>query len=183
MVYVQIFFFLMIMPVCLHFCDRKQQPAIRAQIPNIWEDKVIFAHLGSNKLCADCFRNTIHAVACHVGWGERWVAIAVQRAKTDEINHNSSFKASPESCKPLTGFRVARWLQNQTEILSVHCYLVFLGRLISGALFSAIFSSNWWILTHGEGGAIGKESACQCRRHEFDPWVRKIPWGLQSVGF
>ena len=28
------------------------------------------------------------------------------------------------------------------------------------------------------GGAIGKEAACQCRRHnkhEFDPWVRKIP--------
>ena len=23
----------------------------------------------------------------------------------------------------------------------------------------------------------GKESACQCRRHKFDPWVRKIPWG------
>ncbi|XP_055413703.1 zinc finger CW-type PWWP domain protein 2 isoform X2 [Bubalus kerabau] len=22
----------------------------------------------------------------------------------------------------------------------------------------------------------GKESACQCRRHELDPWVRKIPW-------
>ena len=22
----------------------------------------------------------------------------------------------------------------------------------------------------------GKESACQCRRHKFDPWVRKIPW-------
>ena len=22
----------------------------------------------------------------------------------------------------------------------------------------------------------GKESACQCRRLEFDPWVRKIPW-------
>ena len=29
------------------------------------------------------------------------------------------------------------------------------------------------------GGASGKEPACQCRRHkrhEFDPWVRKIPW-------
>ena len=28
-------------------------------------------------------------------------------------------------------------------------------------------------------GASGKESACQCRRrrrHELDPWVRKIPW-------
>ena len=29
------------------------------------------------------------------------------------------------------------------------------------------------------GGAKGKESACQCRRHKrcgFDPWVGKIPW-------
>ena len=29
------------------------------------------------------------------------------------------------------------------------------------------------------GGASGKQSACQCRRHKrrgFDPWVRKIPW-------
>ena len=22
----------------------------------------------------------------------------------------------------------------------------------------------------------GKESTCQCRRHRFDPWVRKISW-------
>jgi len=22
----------------------------------------------------------------------------------------------------------------------------------------------------------GKESACQCRRHRFAPWVEKIPW-------
>ena len=26
----------------------------------------------------------------------------------------------------------------------------------------------WWLSS--------KESACQCRRHGFDPWVRKIPW-------
>ena len=26
----------------------------------------------------------------------------------------------------------------------------------------------WWL--------SGKESACQCRRHEFNPWVGKIPW-------
>ena len=26
----------------------------------------------------------------------------------------------------------------------------------------------WWL--------SGKESACQCRRHRFDPWVRMIPW-------
>ena len=29
------------------------------------------------------------------------------------------------------------------------------------------------------GGASGRESACQCRRHKgwgYNPWVRKIPW-------
>ena len=26
------------------------------------------------------------------------------------------------------------------------------------------------------GGASGKESARQCRRHGFNPWVGKIPW-------
>ena len=25
----------------------------------------------------------------------------------------------------------------------------------------------------------GKESACQCRRHGFSPWIRKIPWRRQ----
>ena len=26
------------------------------------------------------------------------------------------------------------------------------------------------------GGTRGKESACQCRRCRFNPWIRKIPW-------
>ena len=26
----------------------------------------------------------------------------------------------------------------------------------------------------------GKESTCQCRRHGFHPWVRKIPWRRES---
>ena len=26
----------------------------------------------------------------------------------------------------------------------------------------------WWL--------NGRESACQCRKHRFDPWVRNIPW-------
>jgi len=25
-------------------------------------------------------------------------------------------------------------------------------------------------------GLVGKESASQCRRYAFDPWVGKIPW-------
>ena len=26
------------------------------------------------------------------------------------------------------------------------------------------------------GGSDGKEFCLQFRRHEFDPWIRKIPW-------
>ena len=31
----------------------------------------------------------------------------------------------------------------------------------------------WWV--------SGKESACQCRRHGFDPWSRKIPHALEQL--
>ena len=35
--------------------------------------------------------------------------------------------------------------------------------------------------THAHpGGAVGKESTCQCRRHKrygFERWVRDVPWG------
>ena len=27
----------------------------------------------------------------------------------------------------------------------------------------------------------GKESACQCRRHRFDPWSRKIPHSMEQL--
>ena len=36
----------------------------------------------------------------------------------------------------------------------------------------------WWCM-HSYGlprRLSGKESACQCRRHGFNPWVGKIPW-------
>ena len=29
----------------------------------------------------------------------------------------------------------------------------------------------WWL--------IGKEFTCQCRRHGFNPWSRKIPWRME----
>ena len=31
------------------------------------------------------------------------------------------------------------------------------------------------------GGTSGKESACQCKRPGFDPWVRKIPWRREGL--
>jgi len=30
-------------------------------------------------------------------------------------------------------------------------------------------------------GSTGKESACQGRRHRFDPWIRKIPWRREKL--
>ena len=34
-----------------------------------------------------------------------------------------------------------------------------------------------FVFIHGLPGWLSaKEFACQCRRHRFDPWVRKIPW-------
>ena len=27
---------------------------------------------------------------------------------------------------------------------------------------------------------VGKESTCQCRRHRFGPWVKKMPWKRKS---
>ena len=47
--------------------------------------------------------------------------------------------------------------------------------------------SKWWsiyIYIHicFPGGASGKESTCQCkrhRRHEFNPWDRKTPWSTK----
>ena len=37
--------------------------------------------------------------------------------------------------------------------------------------YSWLAGLPWWLR--------GKESACQCRRHGFDPWVRKIPWEIK----
>ena len=31
-----------------------------------------------------------------------------------------------------------------------------------------MYGLPWWL--------SGKGSTCQCRRHKFNPWVRKIPW-------
>ena len=50
------------------------------------------------------------------------------------------------------------------------------GDLHSKAYFRTVFHflseyqvwASWWLHS--------KESTCQCRRHGFNPWVRKIPW-------
>ena len=46
-------------------------------------------------------------------------------------------------------------------------------------LFSKQCWNNWIAICNKwgfPGGSDSKESACQCRRHRFDPWIGKIPW-------
>ena len=44
---------------------------------------------------------------------------------------------------------------------------------ISQDSLSSLVTLRFW---DSPGGTSGKESACQCRRPGFNPWVRKIPW-------
>ena len=47
--------------------------------------------------------------------------------------------------------------------------------LLQMTLFHSFF---WWVVFYCglPWWPSGKESTCQCRRHEFDLWVGKIPW-------
>ena len=53
----------------------------------------------------------------------------------------------------------------------VHCYSYIDHR----KLLNNLFKMNSWFVG-SPGDTSGKETACQCWRHGFDPWVRKIPW-------
>ena len=56
------------------------------------------------------------------------------------------------------------------------------GEGVSYFLYLTTFDCTSWLLLNDTvlygfpNGSSGKESACQCRRCRFDPWVGKIPW-------
>jgi len=50
------------------------------------------------------------------------------------------------------------------KMTNIFTFMSFLYNLITNFLGGLL----WWL--------NGKESACQCRRHKFDPWLGKIPW-------
>ena len=51
------------------------------------------------------------------------------------------------------------------------------------AHFLIIHCRLFWLYSHEMEGLLrwlsGKESACQCRRCRFEPWVGKIPWSRE----
>ena len=54
----------------------------------------------------------------------------------------------------------------------------YLENLMDGeAWWAAIYGvAQSWTRLKRLSSSSGKESACQCRRLRFDPWIRKIPW-------
>ena len=73
---------------------------------------------------------------------------------------------------------VSRFFEGQADAVCV-CVCVY-------SLSCVQFFATPWTVAHlapltmgfsrQEHWSGGKESACQCRRHGFDPWVGKIPW-------
>ena len=57
--------------------------------------------------------------------------------------------------------------------------LMFISTLVMFYFFCVIWYENicdsYTLGWSFPGGSEGKESCMQCRRSEFDPWVRKIP--------
>ena len=47
---------------------------------------------------------------------------------------------------------------------------------VPGPRLSHFPPQAWFINVSIQGWLSNKESACQFRRHRFDPWVGKIPW-------
>ena len=91
----------------------------------------------------------------------------------------------------LTNMHFRQCLDSEAAVnISCHYYYCFSQTLQylsadGGILNNVISFSPWKVptfvpLQRGlQGGGVCKGSICQCRRcqrHEFNPWVRKIPW-------
>ena len=72
-------------------------------------------------------------------------------------------------------------IQVQGNLIVLPCKLYILGILLYftqwwSLVFLMLLFTFWWDIWSSPGGSAGKESACQCRRLGFYPWVGKIPW-------
>ena len=63
--------------------------------------------------------------------------------------------------------RHRHWLKFLMDIIPLHVLPHEVGSISNPS--SREKGLPWWL--------NGKESVCQRRRHQFDPWIRKIPWG------
>ena len=61
------------------------------------------------------------------------------------------------------------WVDAGLSALATFC-------LLHGVFLVCFFSRFMFNHCGFPGDSVVKKSACQCRRHSFHPWVRKIPW-------
>ena len=93
------------------------------------------------------------------------------RTSAGKVSKTNSFHSG---CSPTSnGAKNSPALTRRQEegIVSVgkcpDLYTLSLHLPLSRAPFPAVYKYS---------DSVGKESACQCRRPRFDPWVGKIPW-------
>ena len=73
----------------------------------------------------------------------------------------------------LRALRVQKdWMEGKEWMISVTSHsILILCKIIPE------YVNMWWLHFKGlQCGGSGIEPACQCKRHGFDPWVRKMPW-------
>ena len=97
---------------------------------------------------------------------------------------------------PRSKHLLTSWLKSLSPVILEHRKIKF----VIVSTFSPLFAMKWWdqmpvssffecwvllqllllvklmFLSGLPWWLNGKESACQCRRHGFNPWVGKIPW-------
>ena len=119
-----------------------------------------------------------------VSWGSTWTgAWGWLPTWTSFFAHGASSLLSEdleEEVSVLYLFTLINDVFSLSGILIVVCLLLLTMMFRVNSFMDKI--SLFWNKNQPNGlpsGASGKESVCQCRKrkgHEFDPWVRKIPW-------
>ena len=129
-----------------------------------------------------------HVYSLHPsGWGGRWCggkgahwpcpnrrAERTGQTQHTELRDGKSGSRSKNSDPEFIAWNLNSGIQNQISESNLNLdsqiprSRIQIQELRTWNLKSRSMGLPWWL--------SGKESACQCRRHRFDPWVRKIPW-------
>ena len=135
----------------------------------------------------DIFSNRTQWIFCYLGcrvWGKEMSKMILRPTEVDlrsplwTKSSSQDFHFPSSLSKILRGTYIWR-SKGRVAHSFTHLLLVLScpSSLIEGPMEGAREMSN--IVTNVSGlpwGPSGKESACQCRRYRFNPWVGKIPW-------